>query len=53
MTDQERFESIAAQLLADRRWSRRIRWLHISTRLAAFGTRTVSSLRFAADTWVH
>jgi hypothetical protein len=52
MADQERFESIAAQLRADRRWARRIQWLSIEARLAAFGARSLSAMQFAPWSWV-
>jgi hypothetical protein len=52
MTDQERFESIVAQLRADRRWTRRILWLCAANRLASLGDRAISSMTFAADIWI-
>jgi hypothetical protein len=52
MADQERFESIAAQLRADRRWVRRIQWLSIVVRLTTFGARSLSAMQFVPWSWV-
>jgi hypothetical protein len=52
MTDQERFESIVAQLRADRRWLRRLVWLRATTRLASIGNQALTSIAVAANFWV-
>jgi hypothetical protein len=42
MTYHEGFWSIAAELLADRRWARRIMWIRVTGRLASLALRAVS-----------
>jgi hypothetical protein len=52
MTDQERFESIVAQLSGDRRWLRRLLWLRTIMRLASVGTQALASMALAMAFWL-
>jgi hypothetical protein len=52
MTEQEQFESIAAQLRADRGWVRRILWLRAANWLTSFGNDALASMVLISIYWV-